>query len=132
MNEQNRSLAQLRETIEMNNYSIQNISERLSVFDTERQTNIAAIDANSEELLKLGLDINATRNLHNELEAKVWNIEGSVFSVFLITAHCVEGKIESKITKGLIINYLFFSWNLHMCSCCGCWRDVVKQEGTWS
>ena len=87
MNEQNRSFTQIRETVEMNSLTIQNISGRLAVFDTERRTVVAAIDANSDELLQLGHDINATRGLHHELEAKMWGMEGNIIICTLPLAY---------------------------------------------
>ena len=91
MNEWNRSIIQMKETVAINSHSIQNISERLSVSDIERRTDIAAIEANSELLSQLGLDVNTTIKLLSNLESHVAYIEGkfgigrySIFSLKLI------------------------------------------------
>ena len=76
MNEWNRSILQMKETVAINSHSFQNISERILVSDIERQTDIAAIEANNELLSQLGLDVNATVTLLNNLESHVSYIEG--------------------------------------------------------
>ena len=56
--------------------SVQNISNRLSVFVEETQLNSDAIEVNVEILSQLHLNMNATIALLYNLESKVSKIEG--------------------------------------------------------
>ena len=60
--------------------SVQNISDRLSVFDKEIQLNSDAIEVNLKTMSQLGLDMNATMTLLYNLESKVSTIEGKIYS----------------------------------------------------
>ena len=76
MNDRNRSIMHLTETVEMNSRSIQNISDKLSAFNAESKLNYDAMKATSEILSQLGLDVNTTMTLLQSLESNVSRIGG--------------------------------------------------------
>ena len=78
INDQIRSLIQTKEDVEENGYSVQNITDMLSVFNTEREMGTAVIDDINEKLSKLALDINATKDLHHHMELRVSYLEGNI------------------------------------------------------
>ena len=78
INDQIRSQMQIKEDVEENRYSVQNITDMLSVFNTERETSTAVIDDINERLSKLALVINATDDLHHHLELRVSSLEGNI------------------------------------------------------
>ena len=79
--DQNLTLIQLQEDMEKDRSLIRNMSGRLSVLDAKRQSDIVAIEANSERLSQLGRDINATNDLHHSLELRVAYLEGKILVI---------------------------------------------------
>ena len=100
MVEQNKSLWHIKEDVEQNRYSLQNVSDMLSDEGTERQNNTAAIQVN-KRLSQLALDINTTKDLHQNLESRVLYIEGNTFYIYdlYFILFCLFYHVSHNITK---------------------------------
>ena len=78
IHDMNRSIVQIKETVDMNSQSIQNISDKLLAIDAESKMNIAATDANTESLSQLAIDVNVTMTLLQNLESSISYIKGKL------------------------------------------------------
>ena len=78
IHDMNRSIVQIKETVDMKSQSIQNISDKLLAIDAESKLNIAATDANTESLSQLAIDVNVTMTLLRNLESSISYIKGKL------------------------------------------------------
>ena len=87
--DQNLTIIHLQEDMEKDRALIRNMSDRLSVVEAERKSDIVTIKENSERLTQLGLDINATNDLHYSLTKRLSYLESKIPVINEILLSCI-------------------------------------------